>query len=217
MLQHNVDMCACLHRGKRKKFLDLARRAEGEERAQQKIFDANTRAEKYSDRNRYRCIGTPLMNSDDRHIMSTRSTLRPTTNEIRNKIGTPVTEVYHPQEAWGRSETILKRHMSNKLAWNNGQERKWNRQHRRTSVGDMSARRCDVTGYGSQVFVEFRKDHPLPVSFQSFPEPFAARSRCVTQESVEPRRRAEACGCVAAGGDRAGRRAGTEGASESGW
>lgn len=102
------------------------------------------------------------MNSDDRHIMSTRSTLRPTTNEIRNKIGTPVTEVYHPQEAWGRSETILKRHMSNKLAWNNGQERKWNRQHRRTSVGDMSARRCDVTGYGSQVFVEFRKDHPLP-------------------------------------------------------
>jgi hypothetical protein len=60
-------------RADRNRLEDLARRAAAEEREHVKRERFLDKARRYSDRSRFRCIGTPLLLQDERHSMSLRS------------------------------------------------------------------------------------------------------------------------------------------------
>ena len=60
-------------RADRNRFEDLARRAAAEEKKHFKNERFLAKARRYSDRSRFRCIGTPLLLQDERQSMSLRS------------------------------------------------------------------------------------------------------------------------------------------------
>lgn len=60
-------------RADRNRLEDLARRAAAEEREHVKREQFLDKARRYSDRSRFRCIGTPLLLQDERQSMSLRS------------------------------------------------------------------------------------------------------------------------------------------------
>lgn len=60
-------------RAEQKNLLDLARRAAAEERGHWKKETFLDKTRRYSDRSRFRCIGTPLLLQDERQTMFLRT------------------------------------------------------------------------------------------------------------------------------------------------
>ena len=97
-------------RAEKKQLLDMARRADREEKEHQKLETFLDKTSRYSDRSRFRCIGTPLMYRDERHSMTLRSSGRLSLGQVQRCIPTPVCDTHHRFEAPGRGEAVLDRH-----------------------------------------------------------------------------------------------------------
>jgi len=107
-------------RAEKKQLLDMARRAEKEEKAHRKLETFLDKTSRYSDRSRFRCIGTPLMTRDERQSMTLRSSGRLSLNQVQSCIQTPVCDTHHRFEAPGRGEAVLDRHKAERPAFLNG-------------------------------------------------------------------------------------------------
>ncbi|EKX49102.1 hypothetical protein GUITHDRAFT_151621 [Guillardia theta CCMP2712] len=140
------------------KLQKLARQAEAEEKVHSRKSSFLSKTMVYNDRNRFRCIGTPLLDKEERDGMLFRSTRR--FDDKENRLPTPILDTFHPYESPVKSETVLKRHSIERPAYHAGMHRNWNEMKERAARGDQSARRINVVGYGSKTSIIFSKEAP---------------------------------------------------------
>eukprot|EP00960_Hanusia_phi_P059160 764089-Hanusia_phi.AAC.9 len=148
----------CLSRIDRIKLQKMAKQAEAEEKVHSKRSGFLNKTMIYNDRNRFRCIGTPLLDSEERDSMLFRSTRR--FDDKENRLPTPIMDTFHAYESPMKTETVLKRHSVERPAWNAGMHRTWHDMKERAARGDQSARRINVVGYGSRTSLVFSKEAP---------------------------------------------------------